>query len=164
MDAYFKDSKTFVALKDNLLTWKDNSITNDKPIYVVLDNVERIIAIEKVKKNLEKMFIVADMVSPLLSILIIHDTYIEEVDAFNKSLFNEYNFTPFVLNPMEKESMREVLKEKYFRHDTEDSNKDKFNDFFGLLYQQLAKQTVNLKKWLFMTKLLFKPYCDFKSK
>lgn len=78
IDNYFKDSKTFVALKDNLLNWEDeeiklisksdfenldNSISSrKKPIYIVLDNVERIIAIERVKKNLEKIFIVADMV------------------------------------------------------------------------------------------------------
>ena len=159
MDKYFKDSKTFVALKDNLITWQDNAIAKDKPIYIVLDNVERIIAIERVKKNLEKIFIVADMVAPLLSILIIHDTYIEEVDAFSKSLFNEYNFTPFVLNPMEKDSMKEVLKEKYFKYDPDDiKKKDLFDGFFSLLYQQLAKQTVNLKKWLFVTKLMYTPY------
>lgn len=156
MDKKFKDSKTFVALKDNLLTWQDHKSQKDKPIYIVLDNVERIIAIEKIKKNLEKIFIVGDMVAPLLSVLIIHDTYIEEVDAFSKSLFNEYNFTPFVLNPMDKDSMRAVLKEKYFRFDPEDPNKDKFDSFFNLLYENLKKQTVNLKKWLFMTKLMFK--------
>lgn len=162
LDPKFKDSKTFVALKDNLLTWHEHRLHKDKPIYIVLDNVERIICIERVKKNLEKIFIVSDMVAPLVSILIIHDTYVEEVDAFSKSLFNEYNFTPFVLNPMDKDAMREVIKEKYFRFDPEDPNKDKFDKFFGFLYQQLNKQTVNLKKWLFITKLLFKHFCNKK--
>ncbi|CAI2367820.1 unnamed protein product [Moneuplotes crassus] len=172
MDKYIKDSKTFVALKDNLLTWKEDEIKiksisskyKKRPIYIVLDNVERIISIERVKKNLEKIFIVADMVCPLLSILIIHDTYIEEIDAFNKSLFNEYNFTPFVLNPMDQESMRAVLKEKYFSGENNDGEKDKFDPFFKYLYSQLSKQTVNLKKWLFMTKLMFESYCDFQHK
>lgn len=162
IDPKFKDSKTFVALKDNLITWQDHKTQKDKPIYIVLDNVERIISIERVKKNLEKIFIVADMVAPLISILIIHDTYIDEVDAFSKSLFNEYNFTPFVLNPMDKDSMREVIKEKYFQNDPEDPNKHKFDDFFTFLCQNLHKQTVNLKKWMFMTKLLFKVYCTKK--
>ena len=131
-------------------------------MYIVLDNVERIISIEKVKKNLEKIFIVVDMVAPLISILIIHDTYIDEVDAFNKSLFNEYNFTPFVLNPMGKDSMKAVVKEKYFKSESEEIDADKFDVFFGILYQNLCKQTVNLKKMLFMTKLLFKVYCKAK--
>ena len=102
------------------------------------------------------------MVAPLISILIIHDTYIDEVDAFNKSLFNEYNFTPFVLNPMDKDSMKAVVKEKYFKSESEEIDAEKFDDFFGILYQNLCKQTVNLKKMLFMTKLLFKVYCKAK--
>lgn len=160
VDKEFKDSKTFVALKDNLLIWDIHNNRKERPIYIVLDNVERIISIEKVKKNLEKMFIVADMVAPLISVLIIHDTYIDEVDAFAKSLFNEYNFTPFVLDPMDSESMKAVIKEKYFQSDPEDVDKDKFDSFINMLHQNLEKQTVNLKKWLFLTKLLFKVYCN----
>lgn len=103
------------------------------------------------------------MVAPLLSILIIHDSYIDEVDAFSKSLFNEYNFTPFVLDPMGKESMKAVIKDKYFRQEeVSDTQKEKFDDFFNLLHQHFEKQTVNIKKWLFITKLLFKVYCKEK--
>jgi hypothetical protein len=175
IESTFKDSKTFVALKDNLNTqWVDHNAQKDKqlscaakiyikPIYFVLDNVERIISIEKIKKNLEKVFIVADMVAPLVSVLIIHDTYIEEVDAFGKSLFNEYNFTPFVLNPMSKESMKEVIKSEYFKRDPEDPNREKFDQFFENLSSQLSKHTVNLKKWLFLTKMLFKEFCKWNS-
>lgn len=163
-DKKFKDSKTFVALKDNLLTWHEHRCNKDKPLYIVLDNVERIMWIERVKKNLEKIFIVADMVAPLVSVLIIHDTYVEEVEAFSKSLFNEYNFTPFVLNPMDKDSMREVIKEKYFNAEPDDPNKARFDDFYNFLYQNFSKQTVNLKKWIFVTKLLFKVYWTTKYK
>jgi len=160
VDRAFKDSKTFVALKDNLLIWQDHNSHKNTPIYLVLDNVERIIAIERVKKNLEKIFIVADMVAPLISILIIHDTYIDEFDMFSKSLLNEYNFTPFVLNPMDEDSMREVIKAKYFKYDPEDPNKEKFDDYFKFMKSQLDKQTVNIKKFMFITKIMFKIHCN----
>ena len=131
-------------------------IWDGKPIYIVLDNVERLIAIERHKKNLEKMFIIADMVAPMISILIIHDTYIDEVDAFSKSLFNEYNFTPFVLNPMDNESMKAVVTEKYFNvQQVDEEEKEKFKNFFNYVQQNFSKQTVNIKKWLFICKLLF---------
>lgn len=131
---------------------------SDRPIYFVLDNVSRLISIEKQKKNLEKIFIISDMLAPYVSILIIHDTYIDEWDSFGKSLLNDYNFTPFVLTPMSMETMKKVIKEKYFKNFPDDPNKEKFDFFINIATSNFNKNSVNIRKWIFLTKALFKVY------
>ena len=55
--------------------------------------------------------------------------------------------------------MKAVIKEKYFKSESEEVDGARFDNFFNVLHQNLHKQTVNIKKMLFMTKLLYKPYC-----
>jgi hypothetical protein len=161
MDTSLRESKTFATLKDNLQSqWVENPMYRDKPVYFVLDNVNRLISIEKQKKNLEKIFIISDMLAPYVSILIIHDTYIDEWDSFGKSLLNDYNFTPFVLTPMDMETMKKVVKEKYFKKFSDDPNKDKFDFFINFAMSNFNKNSVNIRKWIFLTKALFKVYWE----
>jgi hypothetical protein len=111
MNGQFYDAKTFISLKDSFNDYLYSHQDENAHFYLVLDNVEKLISCEKQKKNIEKLMIVTDMVSPLLSVVIIHDTFIDELSKFGSSNLNmnsmlsNYHFIPFILHPMREKNL-----------------------------------------------------------
>ena len=94
----------------------------------------------------------------MINIIIIHDVYI--TSGYMYKMLSDHNFTPFVFSPMSTISLKKVLKRKHFMAFPEAKDQDRalFDNLFHMLCQQLGKQTVNIKRWLYVLGLVFKPY------
>ena len=115
---YFANASNLIALKDAFLEYQTDrrEMGLDSHIYLILDNVERLFQVESSKRTIEKILIMCDMVNsdylaaPMLNVMVINDTYIDELSTLGYSLLSEYNFTPYILDPMSTEHLKQILR------------------------------------------------------
>ena len=89
--------------------------------------------------------------------MIINDTYIDELTSLGYSLLSEHNFTPFILNPMSEDNLKQIL--SYWLEKLS-LNSRSISNFLGPLFATFGMITNNIREMNYLSTILYQFYCD----
>ncbi len=144
--------KESVQLLNNMLSspapgskMAGNSYLDQMFFFIVLDNAQGIIHIEKQKKIIEKLCIARTQITPVTySLAIINDSLADEISDFGQPLLQDYSFVTFQLKPLSREGIMALLKHVMGRFDYIE---ELFPTFFNLVFAQFFQHSHNINEY-----------------
>lgn len=168
-DEHF-EGKTFMKLKDSLLSFAE--MVPNEHVYFVFDNIDQLLQSEKTTNNVEKIMIIADMAKELVNVVLIHDTFIDEMTRFGLSsmliteVLTNYDFIPFLLEPMSTQFLKQVLHKQLKplldtlpEEHAEKRESSYVPTFFNLILPTFTAITNNIREFSYITTILY-PYFE----
>eukprot|EP00347_Sterkiella_histriomuscorum_P014360 403361169 len=154
----------FCSYYDNEKNSSDSILKSEFFFYIVLDNIQNLLEIERTKKLLTKLCVIQSLLTPqCFSLLVINHCLVQEIEVLKdqQGIFEEYMFTCFFFLPMVENQIHSILLEKLrVKFGTQPYLEIAFEKMFNQLFSDIKSYTRNINEYEYYFTFLYPSYIE----